>query len=173
MGGLFICARSRIATYDKKYYTEKKQTEGVDMYIADLHIHSRFSRATSRDGDAPHLDWWARRKGIAVLGTGDFTHPAWRAELKEQLVPAGDGVYTLREDLRLPGTAPARPPGLSLRGRSAPSTSAAVRRARSTMSFCCPVWRRRTSSQRGWKPWATSAPTAGPFWAWTAGICWN
>ena len=56
MGGLFICARSRIATYDKKYYTEKKQTEGVDMYIADLHIHSRFSRATSRDGDAPHLD---------------------------------------------------------------------------------------------------------------------
>ena len=89
MGGFFICARSRIATYDKKYYTEKKQTEGVDMYIADLHIHSRFSRATSRDGDAPHLDWWARRKGIAVLGTGDFTHPAWRAELKEQLVAGG------------------------------------------------------------------------------------
>ena len=34
------------------------------MYIADLHIHSRFSRATSKDGDLPHLDWWARRKGI-------------------------------------------------------------------------------------------------------------
>lgn len=116
MGGLFICARSRIATYDKKYYTEKKQTEGVDMYIADLHIHSRFSRATSRDGDAPHLDWWARRKGIAVLGTGDFTHPAWRAELKEQLVPAGDGVYTLREDLRLPGTAPGQAPRFVITG---------------------------------------------------------
>nr|WP_326185893.1 UvrD-helicase domain-containing protein [uncultured Oscillibacter sp.] len=72
------------------------------MYIADLHIHSRFSRATSRDCDLPHLDWWARRKGIALLGTGDFTHPAWRAELREQLVPAGEGVYTLREDLRLP-----------------------------------------------------------------------
>ena len=52
------------------------------MYIADLHIHSRFSRATSRDGDAPHLDWWARRKGIGLVGTGDFTHPAWREELK-------------------------------------------------------------------------------------------
>ena len=71
------------------------------MYIADLHIHSRFSRATSRDCDVSHLDWWARRKGIGLVGTGDFTHPAWRAELREQLVPAGEGVYTLREALRL------------------------------------------------------------------------
>lgn len=73
------------------------------MYIADLHIHSRFSRATSRDCDLPHLDFWARRKGIALLGTGDFTHPAWRAELREQLLPAGDGTYVLRPELRLPG----------------------------------------------------------------------
>lgn len=73
------------------------------MYIADLHIHSRYSRATSRDCDAPHLDWWARRKGIGLVGTGDFTHPAWRAELREHLRPAGDGTYTLREDLILPG----------------------------------------------------------------------
>jgi len=79
------------------------------MYISDLHIHSRFSRATSRDGDLAHLDWWARRKGIRVVGTGDFTHPAWREELKEQLVPAGEGLYTLRDDLRLPG-APGEPP---------------------------------------------------------------
>ena len=86
------------------------------MYIADLHIHSRFSRATSRDGDAPHLDWWARRKGISVLGTGDFTHPAWRAELREQLVPAGEGVYTLREDLRLPGAAPGEAPRFVITG---------------------------------------------------------
>ena len=76
------------------------------MYIADLHIHSRFSRATSRDGDLPHLDWWARRKGIALVGTGDFTHPAWRKELHEQLIPAGEGVYALRGDLRLPQDAP-------------------------------------------------------------------
>ena len=72
------------------------------MYIADLHIHSRFSRATSKDLDAPHLDWWARRKGIGLVGTGDFTHPAWRAELREHLVPVGDGTYTLREDCRMP-----------------------------------------------------------------------
>lgn len=86
------------------------------MYIADLHIHSRFSRATSRDCDAPHLDWWARRKGIALLGTGDFTHPAWRAELREQLVPAGEGVYVLREDLRLPGCAPGQAPRFVVTG---------------------------------------------------------
>ena len=80
------------------------------MYIADLHIHSRFSRATSRDCDLPHLDLWARKKGIALVGTGDFTHPAWRAELREQLVPAGEGVYTLRQDLRLPDVAPGEAP---------------------------------------------------------------
>ena len=62
------------------------------MKIADLHIHSRFSRATSRDLDVPQLDLWARRKGIGLVGTGDFTHPAWRAELREQLVPAGEGL---------------------------------------------------------------------------------
>ena len=86
------------------------------MYIADLHIHSRFSRATSRDCDAPHLDWWARRKGIALLGTGDFTHPAWRAELKEQLVPAEEGLYILREELRLPGLAPGAQPRFAVTG---------------------------------------------------------
>ena len=73
------------------------------MYYADLHIHSRYSRATSRDCDLPHLDFWAGRKGIALVGTGDFTHPAWRQELREQLVPAEEGLYRLRQDLRLPG----------------------------------------------------------------------
>ncbi|MBU5627685.1 UvrD-helicase domain-containing protein [Oscillibacter sp. MSJ-2] len=86
------------------------------MYIADLHIHSRFSRATSRDCDLPHLDWWARRKGIHLLGTGDFTHPAWRAELKEQLLPAGDGVYTLREELLLPDREAAEAPRFVVTG---------------------------------------------------------
>ena len=74
------------------------------MPIADLHIHSRFSRATSREGDAAHLDFWARRKGIALVGTGDITHPAWRAELHEQLVDDGSGLYSLRPDLRIADT---------------------------------------------------------------------
>jgi uncharacterized protein (TIGR00375 family) len=81
------------------------------MYIADLHIHSKYSRATSPDGDAPHLDLWARKKGIGLVGTGDFTHPVWRKELRESLVPAEEGFYTLKDDLCLPsetaGTNPA------------------------------------------------------------------
>ncbi|SFP79880.1 TIGR00375 family protein [Oscillibacter sp. PC13] len=86
------------------------------MYIADLHIHSRFSRATSRDCDLAHLDWWARRKGIGMLGTGDFTHPAWRAELQEYLIPAGDGVYTLRKDSCLPADMPGEAPRFVITG---------------------------------------------------------
>lgn len=74
------------------------------MYIADLHIHSRFSRATSREGDTPHLDLAARQKGIHLVGTGDFTHPQWRRELAETLEPAETGLYTLKPDLRLPDT---------------------------------------------------------------------
>ena len=46
------------------------------MFYADLHIHSRYARATSRDCDLSHLDLWARKKGIGLVGTGDFTHPA-------------------------------------------------------------------------------------------------
>ncbi len=71
------------------------------MYIADLHIHSRFSRATSKEGDPEHLRLWARRKGIRVVGTGDFTHPQWRQELEEKLEQAGDGLYRLKKEYRL------------------------------------------------------------------------
>ena len=70
-------------------------------YIGDLHIHSRFSRATSRDGDPEHLEFMARKKGIHILGTGDFTHPTWRAELMEKLEPAEDGLYVLKEEYRI------------------------------------------------------------------------
>ena len=88
------------------------------MYIADLHIHSRFSRATSKEGDAPHLDLWAGRKGIGLVGTGDFTHPAWRAELQEMLTPAEEGFYTLKPQYRLPSdtAGAAHPPRFVLTG---------------------------------------------------------
>ena len=69
------------------------------MFHADLHVHSKFSRACSKDCDVEHLSWWARRKGLSVLGTGDFTHPAWAAELKETLVPAEPGLFRVRPDL--------------------------------------------------------------------------
>jgi len=71
----------------------------ADMFHADLHIHSRYSRACSRDCDIEHLSWWALRKGLTVLGTGDFTHPAWAAELRETLVPAEPGLFRIRPDL--------------------------------------------------------------------------
>lgn len=71
------------------------------MYLADLHIHSRYSMATSRDCIPEHLELWARRKGIGLVGTGDFTHPAWRQELKEKLEPAEDGLYQLKKEFRL------------------------------------------------------------------------
>jgi DNA helicase II / ATP-dependent DNA helicase PcrA len=68
------------------------------MFHADLHIHSRFSRACSRDCDLEHLAWWALRKGITVVGTGDFTHPGWAEELRESLVPAEPGLFRLGKD---------------------------------------------------------------------------
>lgn len=71
----------------------------MTSFHADLHIHSKYSRATSRDLDLEHLSYWARRKGISVVGTGDFTHPAWRAELKDKLVPAEAGLFRLRSDI--------------------------------------------------------------------------
>ena len=66
------------------------------MYIADLHIHSKYSRATSKELEPEPLDAWARRKGIGLVGTGDFTHPAWRAELRDKLAEAEEGLYTLK-----------------------------------------------------------------------------
>jgi DNA helicase II / ATP-dependent DNA helicase PcrA len=68
-------------------------------FHADLHVHSKYSRATSRDLDLEHLAAWACRKGIGVVGTGDFTHPAWCAELKRKLVPAEPGLFRLRDDI--------------------------------------------------------------------------
>src|SRR5438105_114777 len=68
--------------------------------VADLHIHSHFSRATSRDLDLPHLYLSAQQKGVNLVGTGDFTHPEWFAEIKDQLEPAEEGLFRLRADLR-------------------------------------------------------------------------
>jgi len=71
-------------------------------FIADLHIHSPYSRATSKDSSLAGLFAWARIKGIQVIGSGDFTHPGWSRRLKEELVPAEAGFFRLRnEDLRL------------------------------------------------------------------------
>ena len=71
-------------------------------FIADLHIHSRYSRAVSRDMVPESLYRWAQLKGITVVGTGDFTHPAWFTELQEKLEPAEPGLYRLKPELAAP-----------------------------------------------------------------------
>jgi uncharacterized protein (TIGR00375 family) len=65
-------------------------------FIADFHIHSKYSRATSKDMDLENLQKWAKIKGIKVLGTGDFTHPGWFKILKSELEPAETGLYRLK-----------------------------------------------------------------------------
>ncbi len=66
-------------------------------FIVDFHIHSKYSRATSKEMDLENLDKWARIKGVDILGTGDFTHPAWFKELKEKLEPAEMGLFRLKK----------------------------------------------------------------------------
>src|SRR6266496_4903333 len=68
-------------------------------FYAYLHFHSKYSRACSRDCALEHLAWWARRKGVTVVGSGDFTHPAWFEHLRENLEPAEPGLFRLREQL--------------------------------------------------------------------------
>ena len=68
-------------------------------FHADLHVHSKHSRATSRDLDLEHLAWWAARKGIGVVGTGDCVHPGWLAEIKDKLVADGGGLFRLRPEI--------------------------------------------------------------------------
>lgn len=71
------------------------------MFIADLHIHSRFSRATSPACEPVQLDYWARRKGLQLIASGDFTHAAYREDLLNKLRPEGNGLYLLREEQRI------------------------------------------------------------------------
>jgi len=86
--------------------------------IADLHIHSRFSRACSKDLTLGNLEAWAMTKGIDILATGDFTHPQWFAEIEQELEPAEEGLFRLKEGLKVKagsgtsgvaGTAPVPP----------------------------------------------------------------
>src|SRR3989344_4816747 len=70
-------------------------------FISDLHIHSKYSRAVSPNMVLEELDRWADDKGILVMGTGDFTHPAWFKEIKEKLEPAEPGLFKLKSAFKL------------------------------------------------------------------------
>ncbi|OGY48367.1 MAG: DNA helicase UvrD [Candidatus Buchananbacteria bacterium RIFCSPHIGHO2_01_FULL_46_12] len=66
--------------------------------IADLHIHSKYSRACSKDLDLEHISQWAKWKGIDIVACADWTHPAWLKELKQKLVEDRPGLYRLKAD---------------------------------------------------------------------------
>jgi uncharacterized protein (TIGR00375 family) len=66
-------------------------------FIADFHLHSKFSRATSKDMEVETLARWGKKKGISLLGTGDFTHPTYFAELRSKLIPSGNGLFELKK----------------------------------------------------------------------------
>jgi DNA helicase-2/ATP-dependent DNA helicase PcrA len=70
-------------------------------FIADFHVHSRYSVATSSSLTPERLELWARRKGIHIIGTGDVFHPEWYEDLKEKFIPAEDGLFKLKEECRI------------------------------------------------------------------------
>ena len=128
-------------------------------FIADLHIHSKFSRATSRDMTFDNIAYWAKIKGISLVASGDFTHPEWFFLTKEKLEPAGNGFFRLKSVLPPANdylkNCPASGPTTSIsssRPRSASSTPRRERSGRSTSSSWPPTsspWRRSTRRLSG------------------------
>lgn len=68
----------------------------MDELTVDLHVHSHYSRATSKQCDFEGLYRWGKMKGVNIIGTGDFTHPGWFAEMREKLEPAEPGLFRLK-----------------------------------------------------------------------------
>ena len=146
------------------------------MYIADLHIHSKYSRATSRDCVPEQLDFWARRKGIDLLGTGDFTHPAWRKELEEKLIPAEEGLYRLRDELcQQPAGVAGEPrrPRFVLSGEisSIYKKNGKVRKVHNVILL--PSLEAADTLAHKLEAIGNIHSDDGLSWGWTAGICWK
>lgn len=68
-------------------------------FYTDLHIHSKYSRATSKNLTLEELAIWAKKKGLSLIGTGDFTHHAWFEEIKQKLIPSDDGTFRLKPEI--------------------------------------------------------------------------
>jgi uncharacterized protein (TIGR00375 family) len=67
--------------------------------FADLHLHSKYSRATSKNMDLEHLEEYAKIKGLNLLGTSDFTHPIWIKELKNKLEKINEGIFKTKSGM--------------------------------------------------------------------------
>ena len=96
-------------------------------FIADLHVHSYLSRATSKRSDLVNLHAWAQRKGISVVGTGDFTHPEWRRRLRDELVEAEPGLFRLSAEKGAEKRIGGNKAGILVKGRSAERSESAER----------------------------------------------
>ena len=145
------------------------------MYFADLHIHSRYSRATSKEGDLPHLDLWARKKGIALVGTGDFTHPAWRQEMEEQLLPAEEGLYRLKEEFRLPCGVAGQPaePRFVVSGEISSIYKQGDRTRKVHNVILLPSLEAAEELSRRLEQIGNIHSDAAPSWAFPAATCWR
>ena len=145
------------------------------MYIGDLHIHSRYSRATSKECTPEHLELWARRKGIHIVGTGDFTHPKWREELTEKLTPAEDGLYRLKEEYQIQDASVAGgdEPRFVVTGEisSIYKKNGKVRKVHSLILL--PSLEDAQKISVNWSRSEISIRTEGRSWGWTAMICWR
>jgi DNA helicase II / ATP-dependent DNA helicase PcrA len=142
-------------------------------FIADFHIHSHFSIATSKDLIPEYLDYWARLKGIKVVGTGDFTHPGWLAELKEKLEAAEPGLYRLKAEYRSDA---------ALKTPYAPDQEVRFMLTAEISSIYKKFDKVRKVHNVIFAPdfdivekiqKVTSTPTAGPFWDWIHVTCWS
>ena len=81
-----------------QYLTVPLLIEDVMKFVADLHIHSHYSRATSKQLNLEQLHKWAQIKGVDIVGTGDISHPGWIEEIKTKLQPAEEGLFRLKDE---------------------------------------------------------------------------
>ena len=147
--------------------------------IADLHIHSHYSRATSKNLDFENLDRWAQIKGVHIVGTGDIAHPGWLPEMRDMLEPAEHGpVPTAARNSPMPSGTDGRVP--SWRGalpagrRDQQHLQTPRRHAQGAQRHLrAQSGRRCGSCKPRWNASATSAPTAAPSWASTRATCWR
>lgn len=93
----------------------------MKRFLADLHVHSRFSRATSSKLTIPYLAAWSTIKGLSVMATGDFTHPVWREEMRRDLIRDDvSGLYRMRSPLKLQNVTPEIAPPKGMENTNGP-----------------------------------------------------
>ena len=144
-------------------------------FIADLHVHSKYSRATAKNLDLENLYIAAQLKGVTVVGTGDFTYPAWFSEICEKLEPAEPGLFKLKKDYAKYCDQDI-PQSCRNKVRFILTTEISniykkiIKPAKITIWSFCRIWRLLKSLMSNLIISATLNPTEGRFWAWMPAI---